>query len=99
MRSALASINVKQRGMVAAAIRTTFAQETEKEELAGPRLAATKSELTDALHGRVRPHHQFLIGQHLKLSSWKRRLRSSMGRSRYEALPGPCGQPSTPHRG
>ncbi|HEY7083549.1 MAG TPA: IS110 family transposase [Hyphomicrobiaceae bacterium] len=35
-------------------------------ELGGPRLAATKSELTDALHGRVRPHHQFLIGQHLK---------------------------------
>jgi transposase len=35
-------------------------------ELGGPRLAATKSELTDALHGRVRSHHQFLIGQHLK---------------------------------
>jgi transposase len=35
-------------------------------ELGGPRLAATKSELSDALHGRVRPHHQFLIGQHLK---------------------------------
>jgi len=35
-------------------------------ELGGPRLAATKSELADALHGRVRPHHQFLIGQHLK---------------------------------
>ena len=35
-------------------------------ELGGPRLAATKSQLTDALHGRLRPHHQFLIGQHLK---------------------------------
>jgi transposase len=35
-------------------------------ELGGPRLAATKSELAEALHGRVRPHHQFLIGQHLK---------------------------------
>ena len=35
-------------------------------ELGGPRLAATRSQLTDALHGRVRPHHQFLIGQHLK---------------------------------
>jgi transposase len=35
-------------------------------KLGGPRLAATKSELTDALHGRVRSHHQFLIGQHLK---------------------------------
>jgi len=35
-------------------------------ELGGPRLAATKSQLTDALHGRVRPHHQILIDQHLK---------------------------------
>jgi transposase len=35
-------------------------------ELGGPRLAASKSELADALHGRVRPHHRFLIGQHLK---------------------------------
>jgi transposase len=35
-------------------------------ELGGPRLAATKSELAEALHGRVRPHHRFLIGQHLK---------------------------------
>ena len=31
MRNALANVNVKQRGMVAAAIRTAFAQETEKE--------------------------------------------------------------------
>jgi hypothetical protein len=31
-------------------------------ELGGPRLAATKSELADALHGRVRPHHRFPIG-------------------------------------
>jgi putative transposase len=31
MRNALASVNVKQRGMVAAAIRTAFAQEAEKE--------------------------------------------------------------------
>lgn len=31
MRNAMASVNVKQRGMVAAAIRTAFAQETEKE--------------------------------------------------------------------
>jgi transposase len=35
-------------------------------ELGGRRLAATRTELADALHGRVRPHHQFLIGQHLK---------------------------------
>src|SRR6516225_8781175 len=35
-------------------------------ELGGPRLAATKSELADALHGRVRLHHRFLIEQHLK---------------------------------
>jgi transposase-like protein len=31
MRNAMASVNVKQRGMVAAVIRTAFAQETEKE--------------------------------------------------------------------
>src|SRR5262245_45994783 len=31
MRNALANVNVKQRGMVAAAIRTAFAQETQKE--------------------------------------------------------------------
>ena len=35
-------------------------------ELGSPRLAATKSELSDALLGRIRLHHQFLIGQHLK---------------------------------
>src|SRR6476646_2265457 len=35
-------------------------------ELGGPRLAATKSELADALHGHVRPYHRFLIKQHLK---------------------------------
>ena len=35
-------------------------------ELGGPRLAATQSELADALHGHVRPHHGFLIEQHLK---------------------------------
>ena len=34
--------------------------------LGGSRLAATRAELADALHGRVRRHHQFLIGQHLK---------------------------------
>lgn len=35
-------------------------------ELGGPRLAATRAELAEVLHGRVRSHHQFLIGQHLK---------------------------------
>jgi transposase len=35
-------------------------------ELGGPRLAATRSELADALHGRICDHHRFLIGQHLK---------------------------------
>jgi transposase len=35
-------------------------------ELGGPRLAATRAELAEALHGRVRSHHQFLISQHLK---------------------------------
>ena len=35
-------------------------------ELGGPRLAASRSDLADALHGRVREHHRFLIDQHLK---------------------------------
>ena len=35
-------------------------------EFGGPRLAATRAELADALHGRIRSHHRFLIGQHLK---------------------------------
>lgn len=34
--------------------------------LGSPRLSATKGELLDALHGRVREHHRFLIDQHLK---------------------------------
>ena len=29
-------------------------------------LAATRAELAEALHGRIRSHHRFLIGQHLK---------------------------------
>jgi transposase len=35
-------------------------------ELGSPRLAASRSELSDALHGRVREHHRFLLDQHLK---------------------------------
>src|SRR5262245_28772327 len=35
-------------------------------KLGGSRLAATRAELADALHGRIRSHHGFLIGQHLK---------------------------------
>jgi transposase len=35
-------------------------------QLGSPRLAAPRSELADALHGRVRDHHRFLIDQHLK---------------------------------
>jgi len=35
-------------------------------KLGGPRLAATRAELADALQGRIRSHHRFLIGQHLK---------------------------------
>jgi transposase len=34
-------------------------------DLGSPRLAATRSELVDALHGRIRDHHRFLIRQHL----------------------------------
>jgi len=35
-------------------------------ELGGPRLAASRLELSEALHGRVREHHRFLLDQHLK---------------------------------
>lgn len=42
MRNAMASVNVKQRGMVAAAIRTAFAQETEKEAHAEWRAVADR---------------------------------------------------------
>jgi transposase len=35
-------------------------------ELGSSRLQATPSQLKDALHGFVREHHRFLIGQHLK---------------------------------
>jgi transposase len=35
-------------------------------ELGSRRLAASRSELFDALHGHVREHHRFLIDQHLK---------------------------------
>jgi transposase len=35
-------------------------------ELGGSRLAATRAELAEALLGRLRSHHRFLIGQHLK---------------------------------
>jgi transposase len=40
---------------------------TKLAELGGPRLAATKSQLADALLGRVRPHHRFLIDHLPKL--------------------------------
>lgn len=34
--------------------------------LGSQRLAASRAELSEALHGRIREHHRFLIGQHLK---------------------------------
>jgi transposase len=35
-------------------------------ELGSQRLGASRGDLTEALHGRVREHHRFLIDQHLK---------------------------------
>jgi hypothetical protein len=35
-------------------------------ELGHPKLACTREDLAAALEGRVRDHHRFLIGQHLK---------------------------------
>jgi len=50
-------------------LKAIIAGETDPAKLAefgGPRLAASRSDLADALHGRVREHHRFLIDQHLK---------------------------------
>jgi transposase-like protein len=44
MRNALAYVNARQRGMVAAAIRTAFAQETEKEVHTGWAAVRDRSE-------------------------------------------------------
>jgi transposase len=50
-------------------LQAIVAGETDAEKLSefgGPRLAAMRAELADALHGRIRSHRRFLIGQHLK---------------------------------
>ncbi len=50
-------------------LKAIVAGETDPAKLAAlgsSRLSATKEELLDALHGRVREHHRFLIDQHLK---------------------------------
>lgn len=50
-------------------LKAIVAGETDPDKLSslgGPRLAAPRSALSDALHGRVREHHRFLVGQHLK---------------------------------
>jgi transposase len=50
-------------------LKAIIAGETDPDrlsQLGSPRLAASRSELSDALHGRIREHHRFLIDQHLK---------------------------------
>jgi transposase len=50
-------------------LKAIIAGEMDATRLAGlgsRRLACSRSELVDALHGRVREHHRFLIDQHLK---------------------------------
>ena len=50
-------------------LNAIIAGETDPDKLSefgSPRLAASRSELTDALHGHVREHHRFLLDQHLK---------------------------------
>ena len=50
-------------------LQALIAGETDPDKLSalgGPRLAASRIELADALQGRVREHHRFLIDQHLK---------------------------------
>jgi transposase len=50
-------------------LKAIVAGESDPAKLAGlasPRLAASRSELSSALFGRIRDHHRFLIDQHLK---------------------------------
>jgi transposase len=50
-------------------LKAMIAGETDPDrlsELGSARLAASRAQLKDALHGRVREHHRFLIDQHLK---------------------------------
>ena len=50
-------------------LKAMIAGETDPDKLSSlaiGRLSATRSELSAALHGHVRDHHRFLIGQHLK---------------------------------
>jgi transposase len=53
-----------------AILAALVAGETDPEKLADqahPRLAPKRAALVEALHGRVRPHHRFLLAQHLQL--------------------------------
>jgi len=50
-------------------LKAMIAGETDPAKLAAlgsQRLGASPAELTDALHGRIREHHRFLLDQHLK---------------------------------
>ena len=50
-------------------LKAMIAGETDPDKLSAlaiGRLSASRAELSAALHGRVRDHHRFLIGQHLK---------------------------------
>jgi transposase len=77
IQSVLEEANIKLSSVIAEILgvsgrrilKAIVAGETDPEklsELGGPRLAATRAELAEALHGRVRSHHRFLIGHHLK---------------------------------
>ena len=70
-------------------------------ELGSQRLAASPSQLTDALHGRIREHHCFLIDQHLKtieqleatIAAFDARIEAALEPFRYtierlKAIPG-----------
>ena len=50
-------------------LKAMIAGETDPAKLAAlgsQRLGASRAELTDALHGRIREHHRFLLDQHLR---------------------------------
>jgi transposase len=62
-------------------LRAIIAGETDAEKLAAlgsERLGCGRAALTDALRGRIREHHRFLLAQHLRtIEHWKKALRPS----------------------
>ncbi len=80
-------------------LKAMIAGETDPGKLASlgsPRLASARSELSAALHGRMRDHHCFLIGQHLRtieqleqtISDFDARIEAALAPFREKEMPG-----------